>query len=78
MTRNREGAWGRGIVGYVGKKLCGYTSKSLAEYFDRDPVAMSRGIGKVEARAGSDKDFEAKLWRLEEVITLGKNRKIRN
>jgi putative transposase len=78
MTRNREGAWGRAIVGYVGKKLCGYSNKSFAEYFHRDPVAMSRGIAKVEGRAGSDKDFQAKLRRLEGAITLGQKRKIRN
>jgi len=78
MTRNREGAWGRAIVGYVGKNLCGYSNKSIAEYFHRDPVAMSRGIAKVEGRTGSDKDFEAKLRRLEGVITLGQKRKIRN
>ena len=54
MTRNREGAWGRAILGYVGKKLCGYSNKSCAGYFHRDPVAMSCGIAKVEGRAGSD------------------------
>jgi hypothetical protein len=39
---------------------------------------MSRGIAKVEGRAGSDKDFGAQLRRLEGVITLGQKRKIRN
>ncbi len=77
MTRNREGAWGRAIVGYVGKKLCGYSNKSLAEYFHRDPVVMSRGIRKVEEKAGSDKDFGAKLQRLEEMVMMGQKRKIR-
>jgi chromosomal replication initiation ATPase DnaA len=78
MTRNREGAWGRAIVGYMGKKLCGYSIRSLAEYFQRDPVAMSRGIGKVEGRMGADKDFEAKLRELEGKIKLDRKRKIRN
>ena len=78
MSRNREGAWGRGIVGYIGNRLCGYSNKSLAEYFHRDPVAMSRGIAKVEGRIKSDKDFRANLRKLEEVITLGQKRKIRN
>ena len=78
MTRNREGAWGRAIAGYVGRELCGYSNKSLAGYFHRDPVAMSRGIAKVEGRAGSDKDFGAKLRGLERMITLGQKRKIRN
>ena len=63
---------------FVGKRLCGYSIKSLAEYFHRDPVAMSRGIEKVEGRIKSDRDLEAKLRKLEEVITLGRKRKIRN
>jgi putative transposase len=78
MTRNRQGAWGRAVVGYMGKKLCGYSTKSLAEYFHRDPVAMSRGIGKVEGRMGGDKAFEAKLRKLEGTVTLDRKRKIRN
>ena len=78
MTRNREGAWGRAIVGYVGKKLCGYSTKSLAEYFHREPVVMSRGIGRVEGRMGTDKTFEARLQELEGAITQGRRRKIRN
>jgi len=41
-------------------------------------VAISGGIAKVEGGAGSDKDFGAKLRRLEGVITLGQRRKIRN
>jgi putative transposase len=78
MTRNREGAWGRAIVGYMGKKLCGYSNKSFAEYFHRDPVAMSRGIAKVERKMRVDKAFETKLRKLEGAITLGQKRKIRN
>lgn len=78
MTRNREGAWGRAVVGYMGRELCGFSVKSLAEYFHRDPVAMSRGIGKVLARMGVDKDFEAKLRKLKGSITIDKKRKIRN
>ena len=78
VTRNREGAWGRGIVGYMGKKLCDYSVKSLAEYFQRDPVAMSRGMGRVERRMGADKNFEAKLRELERAITQDRKRRIRN
>jgi hypothetical protein len=39
---------------------------------------MGRGIAKVEGRVGSDKEFEAKLWRLEGMIRLGQKLKIRN
>jgi len=78
MTRNREGAWGRAIVGYMGKKLCGYSIRSVAEYFHRDPVAISRGIGKVEGRMGADKRFQTRLRELEGAVTLKRKRKIRN
>jgi len=78
MTRNLEGLGGVGLFRYIVKKLCGYSIKNLAEYFHRDPVAMSWGIGKVEGRMGVDKDFEAKLRKLEGAITLDRRRKIRN
>jgi hypothetical protein len=38
---------------------------------------MNRGIAKVEGRAGSDKDFGAKLRRLEGVITFGERDGVR-
>jgi len=78
MTRNREGAWGRAIVGYVGRKLCGYSNKSFAEYFHRDPVAIGRGVRKIEGRMGVDEAFAARLRELEGTITLCQKRKIRN
>jgi REP element-mobilizing transposase RayT len=76
MSRNREGAWGRGMVGYVGRRFCGYSNKSFAEYFHRDPVAVSRGIAKVEEKIRLDKRFEITLQRLEEEVVRGAKRKI--
>lgn len=76
MSRNREGAWGRAVVGYMGKRLCGYLNKSFAQYFHRDPVAVSRGIAKVEEKIRSDKAFEITLQRLEEEVVRGARRKI--
>jgi putative transposase len=78
LTRNREGAWGRAVIGYLGRELCGFSVKSLAEYFHRDPVAMSRGISKVLARVRVDKSFDANLRKLKGSITKDKKRKIRN
>jgi len=46
--------------------------------FKGNPGVMGREIVKVEGREGSDKEFEAKLWRLEGVIRLGQKLKIRN
>jgi hypothetical protein len=39
---------------------------------------MGRAITKVEGRAGSDKEFEAKLWNSEGVMRLSQKLKIRN
>ena len=47
-TQNREGAWGRAIVAYVGGKLGGHQVKTVAQHFKRDPAVISRGIRKVE------------------------------
>jgi hypothetical protein len=62
----------------MGRKLGGYSIKSLVEYFYRDPVAMSRGTGKIERRMGMDKILRRKLRGLEGTITLDRKRKIRN
>ncbi|NWG02093.1 MAG: transposase [Syntrophaceae bacterium] len=78
MSRNRAGAWGRAIIGYLGRWLCGYSNKYVSDYFNRDPVTVSRGVAKVEERTRWDKEFETKLQRLEEEITRGRRRKIRN
>ena len=76
ISRNRPGAWGRAVVGYWGRKLAGYSIKEVAEHFQRDPVAISQGIKKVEEKTREDKVFTRKMAALEEFLTRGKNRKI--
>ena len=61
-----------------------YPWSSYREYLEGgsgglvDGSFVSSQFSKVKGRAGSDKDFEARLRRLERVITLGQKRKIRN
>ena len=43
-TRNRPGAFGRAVVGYLGKELAKLPFKATAEHFNREPVVISRGI----------------------------------
>jgi len=50
MSRNRIGASGWSIVGYLSRKLGGYPLGSIADFFRRDPVSMCQGIAKVERR----------------------------
>jgi hypothetical protein len=77
MSRNRRGAWGRSIVGYLGRKLGGYPLRSIADYFGRDSVSLCQGIAKVERRIGEGSGFREKLTELEENLTEGHKRKIK-
>ncbi len=77
-TRNRQGAWGRAIVAYIGGKLAGHQVKTVAEHFKRDPAVISRGITKVEKKRREEEAFDGRLSRAEEAIKKDKNRKIVN
>jgi REP-associated tyrosine transposase len=77
MSRNRRGAWGRSIVGYLGRKLGGYPLRRIADYFRRDSVSLCQGIAKVERRIGEGSGFREKLTELEENLTEGHKRKIK-
>jgi len=56
-TRNRQGAWARAIVAYIGGNLDGHQVKRVAEHFRRDPAVISRGIRKVEQKRTEQKAF---------------------
>ena len=57
LTRNRQGAWARAIVAYIGGNLDGHQVKRVAEHFRRDPAVISRGIRKVERKRRDEKAF---------------------
>jgi len=48
VTRDREGALGRGIVAYLARVVSDYTVREIGEHFGRSPVAMGEAIMKVE------------------------------
>ena len=54
ITRNRRSAWGRMIVGYIGRKLGSYQAQAIAEHFHRDSSAISKGIERVEKEIKKD------------------------
>jgi hypothetical protein len=56
-NRNREGSCGRGIVGYLARRLARYSLKLVAGHFRRDPVAISQGVGKLEWRLREDENL---------------------
>ncbi len=64
-TRNRRAAWGRSVVGYLGKKLCNYGNESIAHFFKRDPSVLTKGMRNVEDRIISDGVLKKKLEEIE-------------
>ena len=56
-NRNRLGALGRAVVGGRGGKITGQSVKAVAGHFNRDPVAITQGIKKVEERLRDENDL---------------------
>jgi len=71
-NRNRQGALGRAVVGYIGRKLTGHLIKEVAEHFHRDPVVISQGIKRLEWKLREEKSFTKKMISLEEALTRGR------
>ena len=77
-TRNREGAWGRAVVAFLGRKLGGYRLNLIAENFSRDPVVISQGVKMVEQRLLEDNHFVQAMATLEKGLIRNKKIKILN
>ena len=73
--RNRLGALGRGVVGHIGRKLGGHTIKEVAEHFNRDPVAITQGVKKVEAKLKEESDFKEAIEKIEKRLTKKRQKK---
>ena len=72
-TRNRLGALGRSVVGYLAKELANHPFKETAEHFNRDPVVISKGIKGLEKKIREDETISTSITVLQESLT--KNRK---
>jgi putative transposase len=75
-TRNRQGALGRSIVGYVGRKVGGHQLKGIAEHFHRDPVVISQGIKRLENRLNEGKGIAKTIMSIEKSLTQKSSREI--
>ena len=64
-TRNRRAAWGRSVVGYLGKKLCNHGNGAIAQFFKRDASILTKGMRNVEDRIVSDRFLKKKLEEIE-------------
>ena len=78
FTRSRQGAWGRAVVAFLGKKWGGYQLKRFAEHFKRDPVVMSKGVRGVEKKLTEDGAFARSVERMEKILIQNKRPKIVN
>ena len=56
LTRDRLGAHGRAIVGYLARKLTGSLVKDIARHFQREPMTISEAVLKMESLV--EKDME--------------------
>ena len=77
MTRDREGARGRGIVAYLARVITDYTVKEIGDHFGRSPVTIGEAIMKVEERVRRDRSFAKALKCMREKLTEGRKRKYR-
>jgi chromosomal replication initiation ATPase DnaA len=76
-AKDRRGARGSGVVGYLARKISGYMVKEIADYFRRSPIAIGEAITKVEGLLRKDTSFEKALKRMRENVVKGKKRKYR-
>ena len=74
-TRNRQGALGRAVAGYLGRKLGGYQVKVIAAHFNRDPVVISQGMKRLEERLVEGKGFVKTIISIEKSLVLKSNGK---
>ncbi|MBI5967012.1 MAG: hypothetical protein HY882_04020 [Deltaproteobacteria bacterium] len=65
MTRDRLGAYGRGLVAYLARKLTGCRVKVIAQYFNRESMTISLGVMKIENLLQRDKDLAGKVEAME-------------
>ncbi len=77
VTRDREGAHGRGIVAYLARVMSGYTVKEIGGHFRRSPVTIGEAIMKVEDQLGRDRAFAKALTRIRNKLVEGRKRKYR-
>ena len=75
-TRNRQGALGRSIVGYLGRKLGGHQMKGTAEHFNRDPVVISQGIKRLDNKLNKEKGLAKTMISIEKSLIQKSRRKI--
>jgi hypothetical protein len=65
-SRNRLGAKGRAVVGYLARKLGNYQIKTVAEHFGRNPVVLSKGMMRLERELSQNETLDETMVQLEQ------------
>jgi putative transposase len=75
LTRSREGAQGRSMVGYLARVISAYMVKDVACHFQRSPMRMSQAIIQFENKLRKDEQLRKSLEKLkEDLIKKGKKK----
>ena len=64
ISRNRKGAEGRSVIGYLCIQTGSATLTEVGKMFKRDVATISKGVRRVEHRVEDSKEVEAKLMGL--------------
>ncbi len=75
VTRARSGAYGRGVVAYLARKVSGCLVKDIAEHFRREPVTISQAIIKLESIIQKDRKIEKMVNHMGRNLIKNKKRK---
>ena len=75
-NRNRQGALGRAVVGYVGRKLGGHQVRRIVEHFERDPVVMNQVIKRLEDKLGDGEEFAKRVSNIERSLIRNSSSRI--
>jgi REP element-mobilizing transposase RayT len=71
--RNRKAALGRSVVGHIAKDLCDYENRAMAQFFNRDPSVLAKGMRNVEDLVKKDGVFEKKLVEIKNALAEEKD-----
>ncbi|MEE8300615.1 MAG: hypothetical protein V3R28_04865 [Desulfatiglandales bacterium] len=55
--------------------MAGHYGKAVAEHFNRDPVAITQGIRKVEEKLRHENDFQQAIEKIEKMLTKKRKKK---
>jgi len=77
LTRDRRGAYGRGLVAYLARKVSGCLVKDIASHFHREAITISEAIIKIENQIQRDKEVEKMIKVIKNHLIKNRKRKYR-